>query len=264
MSLNKNAVILITVIAVLFIAALVGAYTTTSGLPDDGVFHDLDAIPQGEGSGLDADTLDGVDSSGFMRVSEENGPSIPFLVATGVIYAEESETKIERIGESIIITNKFDHDYSEQYAFFYPGSLPGPAPDGKKTRIIFKVTNHGNHFCFKEAVHGWSGGGGPVGCNRYECDKESGCNIVNPDENYKNNIWISIKKSGAYTYQKCKLLGTAVQVEEPWARQDIGLVCYVELTDGDSVSGVNGLKIDTLDHSGDFGNWNIDIYFQYV
>lgn len=66
MSLNKNAIILITVIAALFIAALVGAYTLDSGLPEDGVFHDLDAIPQGEGSGLDADTLDGLQLSDIL------------------------------------------------------------------------------------------------------------------------------------------------------------------------------------------------------
>jgi len=76
MSLNKNSMILIISIAVVAVAALVGAYTISGGLPEDGVFHELDAIPQGAGSGLDADKLDGLSSEEIIAAASAGGSNI--------------------------------------------------------------------------------------------------------------------------------------------------------------------------------------------
>lgn len=279
MSLSKNAIILLTVVVVLAITAVVGAYTLEDGIPEDGVFHISDAIEQGEGSGLDADTLDGLDSTSFVRVSEDAGPSNPALLLTGHAWVEESVTKVERSRDgSLSLDHYIDSARNNQRVYAVPGSFPDQDSE-RGVRLIVHIEHSGlkpgdsfvredDTFCYTTDKSGHTNVGGGYGDDSSKPD----CKHLNwdggPDWDTHSNsendyFWISTSSGGDYEAQPCRPFGIDGDVggEGGWkTRKDEAIVCHIDLGEYD----LEGLEVHTADYSNNYGNWRFDIYWQYI
>lgn len=289
MSSSKNSMVFLLLVLLLGISSIAVGEAEYWEEPADGVFHSADEIEQGSGSGLNADTLDGHDSSYFKKLSDSGSisASAPVFLASGHIIAEESFTLITDDGSGELkVDNKFDEKFNDQRAFVIPGSMPGTPPDGMKVRLLLKVfqvhaiSKYVNDFCYTRAEHAFTGGSNDKPeCTWYNYD--SG-NWQEQDKTPKDYFWIetSSEFDAEYTdlYGKerdCKvLLEDSYEAVNPYVDNDVGLACYIDIEEP-----VNSVGINTVDWDGDYitaagdcklgcygdiGKWDFELYYQFV
>lgn len=271
MGLSRNSTIFIATVLLVSIALFVGAQDPRApnewALPDDAVFHTADAVEQGPGSGLDADYVDGIDSSVFVLGSGSGSDGEPAsLLALGMIIADESESVMTyEGGGGFEVSNKFDDNHDNQVAYVVPVSMPTELPEGKSLRLIVDVSqlddfnSNNNDFCYTPVYHGWDGGKDKKSCTRRWYEKGSWKTESKTPEDY---FWIETSSDSGSELEPrgCTVIyKDGTEDENPYVEKNAGLVCYIDLDEP-----VYSVAVHTADWDDGNGNWEFKIYYKYM
>lgn len=242
--------------------------------PADRGHHESADFVQGSGLGLDADLLDGHDSSDFVLAGGSVSDSEARLLATGYADVEELRSVItEDGGGSLKVINKYDERNEDQAAYVLAGSMPGTPPEGKQIRLIVRVMqlalfdgHNENDFCYLPRTHHFDEGGHEkTTCDRSWYDNGE---LKTTEKNPGDYFWIEtssdiITETGNKWDDKNKnctvFINDTTNATNPYADGNIGLVCFIDVDEP-----VNSVAVNIADWDSGHRQWEFDIYYQYI